>query len=108
VAGRRPADDWPDFTFSARLQFWALPAQVIEAFAAIFPEFTRWPQRPSPTLDVAPIRNDPSRWRLKVAEHRALYQIRHGRPLIEKILPRTAETYRDFEDYRRKFRRASP
>jgi hypothetical protein len=102
VAGRRPAEDWPDFTFSARLQFWALPVEAIEAFAAIFPEFTRSPQRPSSILDVAPIRNDPSRWRLKVAGYRAFYQIRHGRPLIEKILPRTARTYQEFEAYRRR------
>ncbi len=101
MAGRRPADDWPDFTFSAQLQFWALPAEAIEAFAAIFPELTRSPQRPSPTLDIAPLRADPSRWRLKVVGYRALYQIRHGRPLIEKILLRTSRTYQDFETYRR-------
>ena len=103
MAARRPADDWPDFTFSARLQFWALPSDIIEAFAAVFPEFTRFPQRPSETLDVCPIRNDPKRWRLKVSGYRALFQIRHGRPLVEGILLRTDTTYRDFEGHRRRF-----
>ena len=97
MVARRPADEWPDFTFSARLQFWALPSEVIEQFAALFPEFTRFPQRPSETLDVCPIRNDPTRWRLKVAGYRALYQTRHGRPVIERILPRTSRTYQDFK-----------
>ena len=96
MAARSDPDDWPDFTRTARLQFWALPAEVIEAFVAVFPEFTSTPQRPSPSLDVAPIRNDPNRWRLKVAGHRALYQVRQGWPLIEWILPRTAATYGEF------------
>lgn len=103
MAGRKSADDWPDFTFSAQLQFWALPMETIEAFAAVFPEFTRSPRRPSPTLDITPLRNDPSRWRLKVGGYRALYRIRHGRPLIEKILRRNDRTYRDFEEYARHF-----
>ncbi|MFZ0699919.1 MAG: hypothetical protein WAN74_07025 [Thermoplasmata archaeon] len=103
MAGPRPADDWPDFTFSARLQFWALPAEVIEAFVAVFPEFTRAPRRPSATVDILPLRNDRSRWRLKVAGYRALYRIRHGRPLIEKIVPRSARTYREFAEYARHF-----
>ena len=84
----REDEDWPDFTFSARLQFWALPPEVIEAFAAAFPEFTGHPQRPSETIDVCPLRNDPRRWRLKIAGYRAIYQVRHGRPLVEKVLPR--------------------
>lgn len=95
MAAGRPKDHWPDFTFSARLQFWALPPEVIDGFAAVFPEFGRFPQRPSPTLDVCPLRNDPVRWRLKIAGHRAFFQIRHGRPLIELILPRTNRTYRE-------------
>ena len=82
----RPGADWPDFTSSARLQFWALPPVIIDAFADAFPEFTRFPQRPSDVLDVCPVRNDPARWRLKVAGYRAFYQIRQGRPLIEAIL----------------------
>jgi hypothetical protein len=96
VAVRRPADDWPDFTETARLQFWSLPNEVIEAFADAFPEFTAHPQRPSHSLDVAPMRNDRSRWRLRVEGYRALYSLRHGRPLIERILPRTPETYLRF------------
>jgi len=102
VPGRKASDDWPDFTESARLQFWALPDRAIEDFVRVFPEFTRFPLRPSPTLDVCPMRNDPKRWRLKVAGYRALHQIRHGRPVIEHILPRTDRTYHDFESHRRR------
>lgn len=94
--------DWPDFTRSARLQFWSLPEPAIDAFAKVFPEFTQSPLRPSSTLDVCPIRNDPVRWRLKVGNYRALYLIRQGRPLIEAILPRTERTYRDFEAHRKR------
>ncbi len=50
----RAGDYWPAFTFTARLQFWALPDDVIEAFAEVFPELTRHPLRPSSTLDVCP------------------------------------------------------
>lgn len=99
----RPGADWPDFTSSARLQFWALPPEIIDAFAEAFPDFTRFPQRPSDVLDVCPVRNDPARWRLKVAGYRAFYQIRQGRPLIEGILPRTDRTYVEFEGRRRRF-----
>lgn len=95
----KTADDWPDLTFSARLQFWRLSPQIIEAFATVFPEFTRFPQRPSETLDVCPLRNDPDRWRLKVAGCRALFQIRQGGPLIEAILPRTDRTYQYVEGH---------
>lgn len=98
----RVVDDWPDFTKSARIQFWSLPDAAIEAFAGVFPEFTRHPLRPSQELDVCPIRNDPVRWRLKVHGYRAIYQVRQGRPLIEAILPRTERTYRDFEAHRRR------
>lgn len=96
------ADDWPDFTKSARIQFWSLPDEAIEAFAGVFPEFTRHPLRPSHELDVCPIRNDPVRWRLKVHGYRAIFQVLQGRPLIEAILPRTERTYRDFESHRRR------
>ena len=96
MATRRQGDDWPDFTASARLQFWTLPQEAIEAFAAVFPEFTQTPLRPSPSLDVGPIRNDPRRWRLRVAGYRALYHVRHGWPIIERILPRTVHTYQNF------------
>ncbi len=102
MPGPRSADDWPDFTFSARLQFWSLPSEVIEGFGSIFPEFAQFPQRPSETLDVCPLRNDPERWRLKVGGYRAVFQIRHGRPLIEAILARTERTYKDFEGRRRR------
>lgn len=96
------ADDWPDFTYTARLQFWSLPSEAIEQFANIFPEFTRFPQRPSQTLDVCPLRNDRKRWRLKISGFRAIYQIRNGRPLLEAFLPRTERGYRDFEAHRKR------
>lgn len=99
--GRAP-DDWPDFTRSARLQFWSLPPDVIEAFASVFPEFSRFPLRPSEKVDVCPIRNDPNRWRLRVEEYRAVYQIRQGRAIIEEILPRTGRTYKDFAAHRKR------
>lgn len=102
MARTHPADDWPDFTRTARLQFWSLPPVVIEAFAEVFPEFTRFPMRPSVNIDVCPIRNDPDRWRLKVMGYRALYQIRHGRPLIEAFLARSESTYRDFASHRKR------
>ena len=96
------ADDWPDFTRTARLQFWSLPPEIIEAFATVFPEFARFPQRPSASLDVCPIRNDPKRWRLKVAGYRAIYQVQHGHPVLEAFLPRTERTYQDFESHRKR------
>jgi hypothetical protein len=102
VPGRKPSDDWPDFTESARLQFWALPDAAIDAFVHVFREFTRFPLRPSSSLDVCPLRNDPKRWRLKVAGYRAIYQLRQGWPVIEHILPRTDRTYHDFESHRRR------
>ena len=102
MVGRKPADDWPHFTYTARLQFWSLPARAIESFAVVFPEFTRHPLRPSESLDVCPIRNDRARWRLKVEGYRAIYQIHHGRPVIEDILPRTPGTYRDLWVRRRR------
>ena len=102
MARRSPAESWPDFTKAARLQFWSLPEEAIEAFAEVFPELTRHPQRPSATLDVCPIRNDPRRWRLKGSGYRVLYQVRQGRPIIEAILPRTERTYVDFQSHRRR------
>ena len=102
MARPSPAGDWPDFTRTARLQFWTLPPEVIEAFVVVFPEFTRFPLRPSPTVDICPIRNDPRRWRLKVLGYRALYQVRHGRPVIEGILPRSERTYQDFALHRKR------
>lgn len=102
MARKPAANDWPDFTRTARLLFWSLPAPAIDAFAEVFPEFSRFPQRPSATLDVCPLRNDPRRWRLKVAGYRAIHQVRHGHPLIEAILPRTERTYQDFESHRKR------
>jgi len=97
VVSRREGDDWPDFTTPVHLHFWALPGEAIVAFAAVFPEFTQTPLRPSSSLDVGPIRNDPRRWRLRVAGYRALYQVRQGWPVIERILLRTGQTYEEFK-----------
>lgn len=102
MAKDRPADDWPDFTMTARLQSWSLSSDVIEAFANILPELARFPQRPSAFLDVCPVRNDPKRWRLKVAGYRAIYQVRRGHPVIEAFLARTERTYPDFESHRKR------
>ena len=102
MARKGPTDDWPDFTRTAQLQFWSLPPEMIEAFGEVFPDFCKHPQRPSATIDIVPIRNDPKRWRLKVAGYRAIYQLRHGRPLVEAILPRTVRTYQDFEQHRKR------
>ena len=96
------ANDWPDFTRTARLQLWSLSPDTIEACVGVFSEFSRFPQRPSNSLDVCPIRNDPVRWRLKVVGYRAIYQVRYGRPLIEAFLPRTERTYQDFESHRKR------
>lgn len=84
---------WPDFTETALRQFFSLTDEVQDRFVAVFSEFVEHPLRPSPTLDVQPVRNDSRRWRLAVPGYRALYQVRGGYPLIEQIEPRTDATY---------------
>ena len=91
--------DWPDFTETAWREFLTLPATVQDDLVRTFPEFLSHPTRPSPTLDVVPVRGDAVRWRLKVPGYRVLYQLRHGRPLIEEIEPRTGDTYVRFGRY---------
>lgn len=91
--------DWPDFTETAWRQFLALPRETQNLLVGCFPEFARAPTRPSPTLDVVPIRDDPRHWRLKVQGYRVLFQVRQGRALVEEIEPRTGETYVRFGRY---------
>jgi mRNA-degrading endonuclease RelE of RelBE toxin-antitoxin system len=105
VAVRGPLEsDWPDFVDTAWHQFLRLPAEVQDTLVALFPELVLHPTRPSATLDVVPIRNDPNRWRLKIPGYRLLYQIRQGRPLVEEIEPRTGDTYVRFGRYARAHR----
>lgn len=90
---------WPDFTESAWREFLSLPADVEDALVAIFPEFLAHSSRPSPTLDGVPVRDDPTRWSLKIGNYRALLQLRRGRALVQEIEPRTDSTYRRFGRY---------
>ena len=93
--------DWPDFVDTAWRQFLRLPPEVQDALVALFPELVLHPTRPSATMDIVPIRNDPSRWRLKVPGYRVLYQVMQGHPLVEEIEPRTTDTYVRFGHYSR-------
>jgi hypothetical protein len=100
VPVRGPArSGWPDFTETSWREFLSLPRDVQDAIVETFPEFVAHPTRPSPTLDVVPVRNDPARWRLKVPGFRLLFLLRHGRALIEEIEPRTGSTYVRFGRY---------
>lgn len=90
---------WPDFTETAWREFLSLPSGVQDVLAEIFPEFAAHPTRPSPTLDVIPVRNDPNRWRLKIPGYRLLFRIRQGRAIVEEIEPRTGSTYVRFGRY---------
>jgi mRNA-degrading endonuclease RelE of RelBE toxin-antitoxin system len=90
---------WPDFTETAWREFLSLPREVQDNLVATFPEFVAHPTQPSPTLDVVPVRDDPLRWRLKIPGYRVLFQVRHGRALIEEIEPRTGSTYLRFGRY---------
>jgi mRNA-degrading endonuclease RelE of RelBE toxin-antitoxin system len=90
---------WPDFTETAWREFLSLPLDIQDSLVATFPEFVAHPTRPSPTLDVVPVRDDPLRWRLKIPGYRVLFQVRHSRALIEEIEPRTGSTYLRFGRY---------
>lgn len=83
----RPLAAWKEeFTFleSAEREFARLPLQVQRAFLERLPEFSRHPWKASATLDVAPLRDMPGRWRLKVlGGHRAIYRELQGRPDFE-------------------------
>ena len=74
------------FTFldAAERDFGALPPEVQQAFLDKFLEFSRHPWRATATLDVAPLRDMPGRWRLKVeGGHRGVYRSLQGRPDFE-------------------------
>ena len=90
---------WPDFTGTAWREFLSLPSEVQDSLVGVFAEFVAHPTRPSPTLDVVPIRDDPMRWRLRIHGFRILYQLRQGRALVEEIEPRTGSTYVRFGRY---------
>jgi mRNA-degrading endonuclease RelE of RelBE toxin-antitoxin system len=78
-----------DFKRSAQRDFLRLPHEVREIFFQAFVEFSKHPQMPTATLDVAPIRNDPSHWRLKVeGGYRGVCKIVHGRPKFEMFQSR--------------------
>lgn len=99
-AQRVDRSDWPDFTGSALRQFFRLDDRLQDKIVDVFAEFVEYPHRPSPTLDVQPLRNDPQRWRLAVEGYRALFSLRGGYSLIEEIEPRTDSTYVRFERLR--------
>lgn len=90
---------WPDFTETAWREFLSLPRGVQDDLVALFPEFVAHPTRPSPQLDVVPIRNDPMCWRLKIPGYRVLFRVRQGRALIEEVEPRSGSTYLRFGRY---------
>ena len=83
----RALTPWKEaFTFldAPESDFDQLPGKVQRAFLDRFPEFSRHPWRASAELDVAPLRDMPGRWRLKVeGGHRAVYRSLHGRPDFE-------------------------
>ena len=91
--------DWPDFTETAWREFLSLPTEVQDSLVTVFPEFVKHPTRPSASLDVVPLRNDPARWRLKIPGYRVLFQVLQGRVLVEEIEPRTGMTYVRFGRY---------
>lgn len=87
MASRLRLADWReyfDFTDEAERDFDQLPEEVRRAFVRVFPIFARHPWRATIDLDVAPVRNTPDRWRLKVeGNHRGIYYPRQGRPAFE-------------------------
>jgi hypothetical protein len=86
MAPRQLARWKEQFTFldEAERDFANLPPDIQAAFLEKFPEFSRHPWRSTASLDVAPLRDSPNRWRLKVqGGHRAVYRSLHGRPDLE-------------------------
>jgi len=78
-----------DFKPSAVRDFLRLPPDFRDLFLNSFDEFSRHPQRPTPTLDVEPIRNDPVHWRLKVVGgYRGVYRVVQGRAKFEMFQSR--------------------
>jgi hypothetical protein len=87
------------FTDSAIREFRRLASEVQQAFLNVFPIFSRHPWRATAELDVAPLRDTPSRGRLKVeGGHRAIYRMAHGLPELEMVETR-AEVYERLRHY---------
>jgi hypothetical protein len=101
VPARHLAPWKEQFTFldAAERDFDRLPPRVQQAFLDTFPEFTRHPWRATRDLDVAPLRDMPGRWRLKVAGgHRGVYRDLHGRPDFE-VFETREQVYRRLRRY---------
>lgn len=89
------------FTFldAAERDFDRLAPDVQQAFLDRFPEFSRHPWRATASLDVAPVRDMPGRWRLKVeGGHRGVYRSLQGRPEFEMFETRQ-EVYERLRRY---------
>ena len=72
------------YTESAEREFDRLAPEIQIAFLYLFPKFSRHPWRATADMDVAPLRDMPSRWRLKVkGGHRGIYRMIHGLPEFE-------------------------
>lgn len=97
-----PLAAWKEqFTFlrSAEREFLALPEPAQRAFLEKFPTFARHPWTASSNLDVQPLRNMPTRWRLKVkGGHRGIYRSLQGRPDFEMFESRQ-EVYERLRRY---------
>ncbi|MGI0132374.1 MAG: hypothetical protein ACREDK_04700 [Thermoplasmata archaeon] len=97
-----PLSEWKEqFTFraSAEREFLALPEGIQRAFLRKFPLLARHPWRTTAELDVAPLRDMPGRWRLKVeGGHRATYRDLQGRPDFEMFESRD-EIYERLQRY---------
>ena len=79
------------FLDEAERDFDRLSPAIQQAFLDRFPEFSRHPWRATSSLDVAPLRDMPGRWRLKVeGGHRGVYRSLHGRPDSEMFETREA------------------
>ncbi len=84
---------------SAEREFDRLPIEVQRAFLDASPEFSHHPWRKSATLNVAPLRDMPGRWRLKVkGGHRGTYRDLHGSPDFERFETRD-EIYEKLRRY---------
>lgn len=98
----RALTPWKEqFTFrdEAERDFDRLPPKVRNAFLNVFPEFAARPWKATATMDVAPLRDMPGRWRLKVVGgHRGIYREVQGRPEFEMFETR-AQVYSRLRRY---------